>query len=62
MGNIFGSDLLQESPEVRGARREIPIFYVTQLAALALGVPSDQLGLESIIIDPMPLLREKQLL
>lgn len=39
-----------------------PVFYVTQLVALALGIPSDKLGLESIIVDPRPLLREKQLI
>jgi len=61
-GNIFGSEHLQGSPDGWDPRRETPIFYVTQLAALALGVPTDKLGLESIIIDPMPLLREKQLL
>ena len=45
-----------------GERGETPIFYVTQLAALALGVPTDKLGLESIITDPMPLLKEKRLI
>jgi heterodisulfide reductase subunit B2 len=62
MGNIFGSEHKQASTEGGEPRREMPIFYVTQLAALAMGVPTDKLGLESIIIDPMPLLREKQLL
>jgi heterodisulfide reductase subunit B2 len=60
MGNIFGSDLQQGSDAE--PRRETPIFYVTQLAALAMGVPTDKLGLESIIIDPRPLLKEKNLL
>jgi len=41
---------------------ETPIFYITQLAALAMGVPSDKLGFESILVDPRPLLREKNLL
>ena len=60
MGNIFGSENQGSSDaEPRG---ETPIFYVTQLAALAMGVPSDKLGLESIIIDPRPLLKEKNLL
>jgi heterodisulfide reductase subunit B2 len=57
-GNIFGSELQQSGAE----QRDLPIFYVTQLAALAMGVPSDKLGFESVIIDPKPLLREKQLL
>jgi heterodisulfide reductase subunit B2 len=60
MGNIFGSDLQQGSDAA--PRRETPIFYFTQLVALAMGVPSDKLGFESIITDPRPLLREKQLL
>ena len=60
MGNIFGSDLQKGSDAE--PRRETPIFYVTQLAGLAMGVPSDKLGLESIIVDPRPLLKEKQLL
>jgi heterodisulfide reductase subunit B len=62
LGNIFGSDRQEVGPEGREPRRETPIFYVTQLAALAMGVPTNKLGLESIITDPMPLLREKQLL
>ena len=60
IGNIFGSDHQQGSDAV--AHKETPIFYVTQLAALAMGVPTDKLGLESIIIDPRPLLKEKNLL
>jgi len=59
-GNIFGSEL-QQGGEAQ-QQRDLPIFYVTQLAALAMGVPSDKLGFESVIIDPKPLLREKQLL
>ena len=62
MGNIFGSDQKQGNSDGGEPRRETPIFYVTQLAALAMGAPTDKLGLESIIIDPMPLLREKKLL
>ena len=60
MGNIFGSDFAPGSEGM--PHRETPIFYVTQLAALAMGVPTDKLGLESIIVDPRPLLKEKQLL
>jgi len=61
-GNIFGSEL-QQSGEGQGEeQRDLPIFYITQLAALAMGVPSDRLGFESVIIDPTPLLREKKLL
>jgi heterodisulfide reductase subunit B len=59
-GSIFGSDLpLSTTSE---DRRDLPIFYITQLAALAMGVASQSLGFESVIIDPKPLLRDKQLL
>ena len=46
----------------KGPMYETPIFYVTQLAALAVGVPSDKLGFESVLIDPRPMLKEKQLI
>jgi heterodisulfide reductase subunit B2 len=61
LGNIFGSEHQHTDADAE-SRRETPIFYVTQLAALAMGVPTDKLGLESIIIDPRPLLKEKHLL
>ena len=59
-GNIFGSEL-QQSDDASD-QRAMPIFYVTQLAALAMGVPSDKLGFESVITDPKPLLRDKGLI
>jgi len=37
----------------------LPIFYFTQLLGLALGLPVNQLGLRSLIVDPRPLLMEK---
>ena len=40
----------------------MPVFYMTQLLALAAGVAPDKLGFESVIVDPRPLLKEKQLL
>ncbi|GFO53416.1 heterodisulfide reductase subunit B [Geomonas sp. Red276] len=59
-GNL---DIRQESIESNNrASYELPIFYFTQLVALALGVPSTDLGFDSVIIDPRPLLREKQLI
>ena len=59
-GNL---DIRQESIEEKSRTSyDTPIFYVTQLVALALGVSSDKLGFESVIIDPKPLLKEKQLL
>lgn len=59
LGNIFGSELQQKGDS---DRRDLPIFYITQLAALAMGVASANLGFESVITDPKPLLRDKQLL
>jgi heterodisulfide reductase subunit B2 len=58
-GNIFGSEVQMEGDS---DQRSMPIFYVTQLAALAMGVPSDKLGFESVITDPKPLLKGKGLI
>jgi heterodisulfide reductase subunit B len=52
----------KEIAEATGTRYNMPVFYVTQLLGLACGVPPERLGLESMIVNPMPLLREKQLL
>lgn len=40
----------------------MPVFYFTQLLAVALGCPEETLGLEHHHIDPRPLLEEKGLL
>ena len=52
----------KEIEEASGERFGMPVFYVTQLLALAAGVPAGKLGFESMIVDPVPLLKEKQLL
>jgi len=39
----------------------MPIFYFTQLAALALGLPAKMTALEKNLVDPRPLLRAKNL-
>lgn len=41
---------------------DMPIFYLTQLVGLALGVPADRLGMDALIVSPQRLLREKKLL
>lgn len=41
---------------------DMPIFYLTQLVGLALGVSADRLGLDALIVSPQRLLREKKLL
>lgn len=59
-GNL---DIRQEAIEHRSRESyALPIFYVTQLAALAMGVSSEKLGLESVIVDPRPMLKTKQLI
>ncbi|CAH2032210.1 CoB--CoM heterodisulfide reductase iron-sulfur subunit B family protein [Trichlorobacter ammonificans] len=40
----------------------LPVFYITQLVGMACGLTPDRLGLEALIVDPMPLLKEKGLL
>ena len=52
----------KEIEEASGTRYGMPVFYVTQLLALAAGVSSNRLALDSMIVDPKPLLREKNLL
>jgi heterodisulfide reductase subunit B2 len=52
----------KEIEETTGERYNLPVFYVTQLLALACGVQTSRLGLESNIVSPMGLLKEKHLL
>lgn len=40
----------------------MPVFYLTQLVGLALGVPADRLGLDALIVSPQKLLKEKKLI
>jgi heterodisulfide reductase subunit B len=40
----------------------LPIFYITQMVGLAVGVPATRLGLESMMVNPLPLLKGKNLL
>jgi heterodisulfide reductase subunit B len=51
-----------EIEEASGEKYRMPVFYMTQLLALAAGVSSQKLGLDNMIVSPLPLLREKQLL
>jgi heterodisulfide reductase subunit B len=50
-----------EIEEASGETYGMPVFYMTQLLALAAGVSSSKLGLESMIVSPLPLLKEKGL-
>jgi heterodisulfide reductase subunit B len=42
--------------------QEIPIFYVTQLMAIAFGLDKESYGLDQNYVDPRPLLKEKALI
>lgn len=58
-GNL---DIRQKEIEgASGERFGLPVFYVTQLLGLAAGVATGKLGFESMIVSPVPLLREKGL-
>jgi heterodisulfide reductase subunit B len=52
----------QEIEEASGQHYGMPVFYMTQLLALAVGVRPTKLGFDSMIVDPMPLLKGKGLL
>ena len=53
-------DLRQGDIEARfGDRLGPPILYFTQLIGLALGLKPDELGLGSLMVDPMPMLTKK---
>ena len=52
----------KEIEEATGEEYGMPVFYVTQLLALACGVSPDQLGFGSMMVNPTPLLKEKNLL
>ncbi|HBT82760.1 MAG TPA: heterodisulfide reductase subunit B [Desulfuromonas sp.] len=52
----------QEIEETTGEHFGLPAFYLTQLLGLACGVSPVRLGLDSMIVDPKPLLRSKGLM
>ena len=43
-------------------KRLLPVLYISQLMGLAFGLPAKDLGLNSHLVDPLPLLRERGLL
>ena len=51
-----------EIEEATGTKYGMPVFYMTQLLALAAGVVPKKLGFDSMMVSPLPLLKEKQLL
>jgi len=51
--------------EIEGVYRTeygLPVFYITQLVGLACGLSAEKLGLDALIVNPKPLLKEKKLL
>ena len=56
-------DMYQSDVESRlGRRLGVPVLFFTQLLGLAMGLPLDKLGLEKVIVDPLPLLAGKGLI
>jgi heterodisulfide reductase subunit B len=45
-----------------GLDEEMPVLYFTQLMALALGLSEKEAALNKNLVDPRPLLQEKELL
>jgi heterodisulfide reductase subunit B len=52
----------KEIEEATGEHFGLPVFYMTQLLALAVGVKPRRLGFDSMIVSPEPLLQGKGLL
>ena len=67
---MVGCPLCHANLDVRQAKIEktynttynLPVFFLTQLVGIALGLPDWKLGMESLIVSPRALLKEKQLL
>ncbi|NIA06278.1 MAG: heterodisulfide reductase subunit B [Actinobacteria bacterium] len=53
-------DMYQANAEkLLGEQLGVPVLYFTQLMGLAMGLPTEELCLDKVIVDPMPLLSEK---
>lgn len=52
----------KEIEDASGVRYNMPVLYMTQLLALAAGVSPGKLGFDSMMVSPLPLLKEKGLL
>ncbi len=52
-------DLRQLDLKKQGKSFDIPVLYFTQILGLALGIAENELGLDRLIVDPRPRLREK---
>lgn len=59
-GNL---DIRQKEIEgVYHATYGLPVFYLTQLVGIAAGLGAESLGLDAMIVNPLPLLKSKGLL
>ncbi|MGD0114756.1 MAG: CoB--CoM heterodisulfide reductase iron-sulfur subunit B family protein [Dehalococcoidia bacterium] len=59
----FNLDMRQSDIEKKNNEHfGLPAFYFTQLLGLALGLQSQRLGLQSLLVDPLPLLTRKGIL
>jgi heterodisulfide reductase subunit B len=59
-GNL---DIRQKEIEgVYNADYNMPVFYLTQLVGISVGLGAETLGLDAMIVNPKPLLKEKGLL
>jgi heterodisulfide reductase subunit B2 len=53
-------DMRQKDIEAKyGESYNLPVFYFSQLMGLAMGLSPKELGLGSLVVDPMPLLTSK---
>ena len=52
----------KEIEKVYSTSYDLPVFYLTQLVGLSVGISPEKLGLGAMIVNPMPLLKEKQLI
>ncbi len=59
-GNL---DIRQKEIEgIYSADYGLPIFYLTQLVGLALGISFEKLGMDALIVSPQKLLKQKKLI
>lgn len=56
----FNLDYPQRSSQPGAPAETLPVLYFTQLMAIALGLPSDQWGIEGHYVDPLPLFSQEE--
>jgi len=48
-----------EAEKLLGEQLSVPVLYFTQLMGLAMGLPAEDICLDKVIVDPLPILSEK---